>query len=126
MEGLICPLADFGVTLAEFFLRITWYSLEFVVLAFMAIFSQRYRGKLKTRWKCSFWDKVWMVLGSVLYICAIICSVYCWSIWLSEPKPLLPAAREKAKKELVENPDVRRAVELMKDWKKARDAKKGE
>jgi len=124
---LVEILAELAMLVLELLAHATYHSLQFMTLVVMAMFSARYRGKLKARWNCSLLNKIGMVLGTVLYLCAISCVVFFLMSWLKakpEPKPLLPAVSERAKKEQMENLDVQRAVELIKDWKKARDAKK--
>lgn len=71
-------LSELLLAIACFVLEVTIHSLVFVYLLFMAIFSSRYRQKLREEWGTSNWHRVTIVLGIGLYSAALAIALLVW------------------------------------------------
>ena len=65
-------------TIAEFIFEVTIHAVVFVFHLVMALFSRRYRGKLREDWDASAWRRTCIVLGVAMYSAALILALLFW------------------------------------------------
>ncbi|MEN3942869.1 hypothetical protein WJU23_16335 [Prosthecobacter sp. SYSU 5D2] len=89
MEDLIALLCLAAIAIVTMVFYATWYGLVFLFLAGMAIFSGKYRQKLRDRWGCSAWHKFLMLLGTAFYLGAFVwAACFWWNIAFVKPVPV--------------------------------------
>ena len=73
-------LAELLAALMTLLIEATFYALVFIFLLVMAIFSPRYRTKLKSQWDNS---RFGIVLGVTMYSAALIVALFFWIPYLT-------------------------------------------
>ena len=71
-------LGQLLAAIAEFILEVTIHAVVFVFHLVMAMFSRRYREKLREDWDASAWKRFGIVLGVTLYSAALILVLLFW------------------------------------------------
>lgn len=87
MEALIGLLAE----ILAFIVEVTFHAVEFIFLLLMAIFSPRYRQKLKAEWETSTWRRIAIVLGITLYSSALVLALMIWMPFFARRSPEIAA-----------------------------------
>ncbi len=90
MEALIELLA----AIVAFIVEVTFHAVVFIFMLLMAIFSPRYRKKLKAEWETSTWRRIAIVLGITLYSSALILALMIWTPFVSRRSPEVAAVSQ--------------------------------
>jgi hypothetical protein len=75
-------LAEILTAIAAFLIEVTFHAVVFIFLLLMAIFSPRYRKKLKGQWNTSNSQRFGIVLGVVMYSTALVIALLFWTPFL--------------------------------------------
>jgi thiol:disulfide interchange protein len=72
-------IAEIFLAIVTFLIEVTFHAVVFIFLLVMAIFSPRYRKKLKDRWDTSNWQRAGIVLGVTMYSAALVVALFFWT-----------------------------------------------
>ncbi|OYV07312.1 MAG: hypothetical protein CFE26_01695 [Verrucomicrobiales bacterium VVV1] len=70
-----------------FIVEVTFHAVVFIFMLLMAIFSPRYRQKLKAEWETSTWRRIAIVLGITMYSLALILALSIWTPLFARRSP---------------------------------------
>jgi amino acid transporter len=90
MEALIGLLAE----ILAFIVEVTFHAVVFIFMLLMAIFSPRYRKKLKAEWETTTWRRIAIVLGITLYSSALILALIIWTPFFARRSPEVAAVSQ--------------------------------
>lgn len=79
-------LLELIAAILAFIVEVTIHALVFVFYLVMAIFSPRYREKLKEDWDRSVWKRISIVSGIGLYSAALAFALFFWTPFLTSGK----------------------------------------
>ncbi len=79
-------LVELILAIIAFIIEVTFHALVFVFYLVMAIFSPKYRKKLKEDWNGSNWRRVSIVSGIALYSAALAFALFFWTPFLRTGK----------------------------------------
>jgi len=94
-------LVELIAAIFAFVIEVTFHALVFVFYLVMAIFSPKYRQKLKRDWNESVWKRVSIVSGVALYSAALAFALFFW------PPFLAPANDPVASESETSEPDAK-------------------
>lgn len=80
-------LGQLVVAIVAFLVEVTIHAAVFIFHLVMAIFSPRYREKLRDDWATSAWRKFSIVLGVTMYSAVLIFALLFWTTALSKRTP---------------------------------------
>lgn len=89
-------LGQLLVAIVTFIFEVTIHAVVFIFHLVMAIFSPRYRDKLRDDWDTSAWKRLSIVLGVTMYSAALIVALLFWTPFLLRPTPVAADTDQKS------------------------------
>lgn len=89
-------LGQLLVAIVTFIFEVTIHAVVFIFHLVMAIFSPRYREKLRDDWDTSAWKRLSIVLGVTMYSAALIVALLFWTPFLLRPTPVAADTDQKS------------------------------
>ncbi len=99
-------LVELIFAIVAFIIEVTFYALVFVFYLVMALFSPKYRQRLKEDWNGSVWKRISIISGVALYSAALAFALFFWTPFLATEKD--PEVSEIESSEPVEEPKFTR------------------